>query len=109
MRPRLSLTAISLAWAVALLAPQGSAHAADGKALYTQKLCVTCHGPNGQAPIIDTYPRLDGQNKAYLIQQVKDIRDGARSNGQTAAMKPIVQQVTDEEIEAIAEFLSAIQ
>ncbi len=83
--------------------------AADGKALYGQRLCITCHGPDGKSPIQTTYPKLAGQNKEYLVQQITDIKSGARNNGLTNVMKPIVANVTDEEIDAIAEYLSGVQ
>ena len=81
--------------------------AADGGALYQAKLCHTCHGPDGNTPIMPVYPKIAGQNKEYLVQQMKDIRDGARSNGLSAAMKPMVANVSDEEMEEIAAWLAA--
>lgn len=83
-----------------------AAVAADGAALYAGKACLACHGAEGKAPIADTYPKLAGQNAAYLSQQVRDIRDGKRTNGQSSIMKPIVASLTDEEIEAIASYLA---
>ena len=84
------------------------ATAADGKSLFEQRLCITCHGVGGAAPIISTYPRLAGQNKDYLVQQFKDIQSGARNNAQTSAMKGIVAGVSAEDIDAIAEYLSKL-
>ena len=86
-----------------------SAMAADGKALYTAKLCVTCHGAEGKAPIIPTYPKLAGQNKEYLIAQTTMIKEGVRTGGLTAAMMPLVAAVTAEEIEAISEYLASVE
>jgi len=80
---------------------------ADGAALYTSKLCVTCHGADGGAPIQPTYPKLSGQNSAYCQAQVKDIKSGARSHGMTMAMKPLVQNVSDDEIAAICDYLAS--
>ncbi len=94
---------------LALFPLNQNAWAADGQALYGQKLCITCHGPEGKAPIQSTYPKLAGQNKEYLVQQATDIQSGARNNGLTNVMKPIVANVTADEIEAIAEYLSSIQ
>ena len=85
-----------------------NAAAQDGKALYDQKLCTTCHGVGGKQPIVGTYPKLAGQNKDYLVAHFKDIQNGARDNGQTAAMKGIVAGVSDQEIEAIADYLSKL-
>ncbi|MBB1302847.1 c-type cytochrome [Pseudoalteromonas sp. SR44-8] len=83
--------------------------AADGAALYTAKMCQTCHGPEGKAPIMAMYPKLNGQNKEYLVAQMKDIKSGARNNGMTAAMKAMVATVTDEEFEAIADYLANVK
>ena len=92
--------------AVLSLGVAGTAAAADGAALYTSKLCNTCHGADGKSPIMPTYPKLAGQNAAYAAQQIKDIRDGNRTNGMSAAMKAMVATLTDDEIEAIADWLS---
>ncbi len=86
-----------------------STMAADGEALYTAKNCQTCHGADGKAPIMAMYPKLNGQNKEYLVAQMKDIKSGARNNGMSMAMKAMVATVTDEEFEAIADYLSKVQ
>lgn len=83
--------------------------AADGAALYTAKSCQTCHGADGKAPIMPMYPKLNGQNKEYLLAQMKDIKSGARSNGMSAAMKAMVASVTEEEMSAIADYLSQVK
>ncbi|MBD1580767.1 c-type cytochrome [Pseudoalteromonas sp. S16_S37] len=85
------------------------ANAEDGKALYTAKMCQTCHGAEGKAPIMAMYPKLNGQNKEYLAAQMKDIKSGARSNGMSMAMKAMVANVSDAEIDAIAEYLSQVK
>nr|VFJ69036.1 MAG: cytochrome c [Candidatus Kentron sp. FW] len=80
---------------------------ADGAALYTKKLCNTCHGADGNTPIMPTYPKLAGQNAAYMAQQIKDIRDGKRTNGQSATMKAMVSAITDDEIKSISDHLAS--
>ena len=77
-------------------------------ALYTSKLCATCHGADANTPIQPTYPKLAGQNSAYCQAQVKDIKGGMRTNGMTAAMKPLVQALTDEEITKICDYLATL-
>jgi cytochrome c len=86
-----------------------NAEAADGKALYTAKMCQTCHGAEGKAPIMDAYPKINGQNKTYLLNQMKDIKSGARANGMSMAMKAMVANVSDAELEAIADYLSKVK
>lgn len=84
----------------------GNASAADGAALYQAKGCAACHGADAKTPIMPVYPKLAGQNAQYAFNQMKDIKSGARSNGQTAVMKGIVAAVSEEELQAIAEWLS---
>ena len=54
-------------------------------------------------------PKLNGQNKEYLLAQMKDIKSGARSNGMAAAMKAMVANVSEEEMAAIADYLSQVK
>lgn len=96
-----------LAWL--LCAISTGAVAQEGEALYRAKGCMACHGPAGKQPLQASYPRLAGQNREYLVRQIKDIRDGERTNGQTAMMRPIVQGLSDQEIEAVAGYLSEVQ
>jgi cytochrome c len=84
-----------------------NAQQAAGMELYAQRFCIGCHGPAGKSPVAPNYPVLAGQNKLYLIQQFKDIRSGSRNNAFTSTMSALVQNVTDEEIIAIANYLTA--
>jgi cytochrome c len=98
----------SVACTLALFAT-GSVLAADGAALYKDKTCVACHGKDAKTPLMPLYPKIAGQNKEYIKQQMLDIKTGTRSNGQTAAMKGVMHLVSDEEIEVIAEYLSTLE
>ena len=84
----------------------GTASALDGAALYQTKTCFSCHGKDAKTPILPIYPKLAGQNAEYALNQMKDIKSGARANGQAAAMKGVMHLVSDEEMGAIAEWLS---
>ena len=87
----------------------GAQAAPDGAKLYSEKTCNACHGPKGDKPLMPNYPKIAGQNAAYAEQQMKDIKSGARSNGQTAAMKGVMHLVNDEEIKALADYLSKLK
>lgn len=80
--------------------------ALDGATLYKTKTCVACHGKDANTPIMPAYPKLAGQNAEYALNQMKDIKSGARNNGQTAAMKGVMHLVSDEELKAIADWLA---
>jgi len=86
-----------------------NASAADGESLYKTKTCTACHGKDAKTPIMPAYPKLAGQNAAYAIQQMKDIKSGARANGLTAGMKGIMHLVSDDEIKALAEYIAGLQ
>ena len=104
---KIKLIAMIAGAAMMSLAAVGNAVAADGAMLYKAKACASCHGMDGNTPIMPLYPKLAGQNADYAYNQMKDIASGARNNGQTAAMKAIVAQVSDEEMRAIADWLAS--
>ncbi len=81
---------------------------ADGEKLFKTKTCSTCHGKDGKTPIMPMYPKIAGQNKEYTLQQLVDIKSGARSNGQSAAMKGVMHLVSDEEMKAISEYIATM-
>jgi len=80
-----------------------------GKTLYETKQCPICHGGDAKTPTAPFYPKLAGQNELYLLQQMKDIRDGKRSNGMSGTMKALTATVTDEDFEKIAKWLASLK
>lgn len=67
--------------------------------------CVSCHGPNGVG-VKPFLPRIGGQNFAYLVNQMKSWKTDARPPGEMAIMGPIAKGLTDDEINAVAEYFS---
>ena len=65
-------------------------------------LCVACHGENG-ASSQPKYPILAGQHFYYLYVQLKDFKSGLRKN---EIMAPIVQDLTKEDMQSLAQFFS---
>jgi cytochrome c len=86
----------------------GALAADDGATLYKIKACHACHGDDGKTTVLPTYPKLAGQSAPYLLEQMKAIRDGQRTNGFAAAMRPLMASVSDEEFTAIANWLSTL-
>ncbi len=107
MTSKLIKTASFLAMGITLAV--SSAAFAGGEDLYKAKGCAACHGEAGAKPIMPAYPKVAGQSKEYILQQLKDIKSGARNNGQTAAMKGVVASVDDKDLEAIADYLSGLK
>lgn len=85
-----------------------SAMAADGASLYKTKTCSACHGKDAKTPLMPNYPKIAGQNSAYTLQQMKDIKSGARDNAQAASMKGVMHLVTDEEMQVLADYLATL-
>lgn len=102
---KLALPVITLM--VLTLSP-GIAPAGDGEALYKSKTCFTCHGKDGKTPILPGYPNIAGQDRDYVLQQMIDIKSGARSNSQSAAMKGVMGLVSEEEMQAIADYVATM-
>ncbi|WP_428633309.1 c-type cytochrome [Sedimenticola sp.] len=101
-------------WAIAVtvvasLMAGTTVSAADGAALYKAKTCWSCHGKDAKSPIMPFYPTLAGQNADYMFNQMKDIKSGARSNGQTAAMKGVMGLVNEDEMRILADWLATLQ
>jgi len=70
--------------------------------------CMSCHGVNGKAPGVATYPVIGGQHKAYLRVQLFHWRGGERSNSPDGVMNKIAKSLTDAEIEALTDYLSGL-
>ncbi|MCE5181465.1 MAG: cytochrome c [Betaproteobacteria bacterium] len=87
----------------------GAAFAGDGAKLFAEKTCSACHGKDGKKTLMPDYPKIAGQNVKYIEKQMLDIKSGARSNGNSAAMKGVMVIVSDEEIKDIAEFVSKMK
>jgi cytochrome c len=94
--------------AVLLALSPAAVLSADGEKLFKTKTCSTCHGKDGKTPIMPMYPKIAGQNKEYTLQQMVDIKSGARSNGQSAAMKGVMHLVSEEELQALAEYIATM-
>ncbi|GAA6151998.1 c-type cytochrome [Pseudoteredinibacter isoporae] len=67
------------------------------------QMCATCHGMKGQSNN-DIWPNLAGQKAGYLAQEIRHIRDGIRIE---PTMKPFVQSLSDEQIDALAKYYAA--
>jgi Cytochrome c553 len=87
-----------------LLLAGSAARAAAPDSAFKAKfgLCMSCHGANGKA-ILPTYPNLAGQHKAYLVQTLKDLRDGKRAS---VIMGPMAKSLSDEDIDQVATYFS---
>jgi cytochrome c553 len=67
--------------------------------------CAICHGQDlrGLGPI----PGLAGRSPSYIVRQLYDLQHGVRKGPWTDLMKPVVSQLTDEDIVSIAAYTAS--
>ena len=65
--------------------------------------CVGCHQAEGAGHNI--YPRIGGQHSTYVTQQLKNFAAGERSNDVSRFMRVTAKRMSEEEIQAVAEYL----
>jgi cytochrome c553 len=76
--------------------------------------CSACHLPTG-AGIAKNYPRVGGQHADYTYAQLKAFKSGERGadkGGKDAngmIMATIAQRLTDEQMKALAEYMSGLR
>lgn len=87
----------------------------NGKAIYlygdsSTKVtgCVGCHGIDGTGNKLAKFPILKWQHKDYLVIQMKKFRSGERSNDFNSIMRDISSSMSDDQINAVAEYISYI-
>ncbi len=88
---------------------------AQGKKIFFEGLpdkgvaaCASCHGVRGEG-LPELFPRLAGQQVAYLAAQLRDFRSGARRTDPEAMMRRLAQGMTDQQIDAVSRYVAAIR
>jgi len=103
MKLSLILAALTLAGA----ASAAPVDLAKGKQI-AESICVGCHAADGNSNIA-MYPRVAGQHAAYIFKQTVDIKAGTRTTGASAAMAPMVQSLSDDDIRNVAAYYARQQ
>ncbi len=71
--------------------------------------CMGCHSPNGSGNPPAGFPSLGGQHADYIAKQLRAFRSGARINdGDTMMMRLTARNMTDAEIDAVANYISGL-
>ncbi|WP_233266363.1 c-type cytochrome [Cobetia sp. L2A1] len=103
----------------ALPAHQGQAEpeaAAKGEVLYRAgsltkgiAACTACHGPRGKGLDAAGYPALAGQFPQYTVAALQAFRAGTRDNDPNAIMSTITAQMSDSDMQQVAEYLHGLR
>jgi len=67
------------------------------------EVCFACHGPNGNSADAK-FPVLAGQTARYLYLQIRDFKEGRRSE---PTMEPIVKDLSRDDMFDLAAFFAA--
>jgi cytochrome c553 len=70
-------------------------------------ICAGCHGKNGEGQGI--FPKVAGKSAEELAAKLKDYRAGKKLGEQTAMMAPNAQNLSDEEIDALANYMAGLK
>lgn len=71
--------------------------------------CSSCHSPTGKGNFLAGFPALAGQKADYTIKQLRDLREGDRTNdGDTKIMRTIAEKMSNKEMEAVAHYISGL-
>ncbi|MFO7603583.1 MAG: c-type cytochrome [Gammaproteobacteria bacterium] len=68
--------------------------------------CFSCHGPGGRG-VDPSFPALAGQHASYLKAQLQAWREGKRRNDANDLMKVVAERMSDEQIQAVADYFAA--
>ena len=79
---------------------------ADGAKAYKRLGCRSCHGKEGEKATNKAYPIIAGLDRDYLIRQMTDMREKVRTGGKVKLMYGVIKRADDEDIAAIATWLS---
>ena len=92
------VSAVALAW----WCSAGTAHAGDVGQI-TSTVCINCHGEGGNS-LVPTFPKLAGQQPAYLAKQLTEFLSGKRKNDVMAAFLP---NITAGDVPGLAAYYAA--
>ena len=70
--------------------------------------CMSCHGPNGIGNPAANYPRINAQHAAYTALQLKAFKAEQRANDRNGIMRDIAGRMSNDAIEAVADYLQGL-
>ena len=71
--------------------------------------CAACHGPQGMGNPMAKFPGLSGQHADYTVLQLKNFRSSTRNNDAGSMMRMVAKKMSDDEINAVAQYVQGLQ
>lgn len=75
-----------------------------GEMLFFSKGCSSCHGPDAEGST--TYPKLANKKKSYLLERFHAFKSGKVFNNSQQMMAQFIEQLSEQDINDLATFLS---
>ena len=69
--------------------------------------CMACHGPTGLG-VPPLFPRLAGQRRTYVIDQLTYFKNGTRANDPHAIMRYIASHLSSQQMTALAAYVRSL-
>ncbi len=89
---------------------------AKGRAIYKGGIvssgvaaCAACHGPTGSGNPAAKFPKISGQHAKYTVAQLVNFKSSKRTNDAGKMMRNVALKMTDEEMNAVAEYISGLR
>lgn len=96
-----------------VLSPGAWAEQPDAEAIERGKAatvaCVACHQADGSGMNnegAESWPRLTGLHPDYIVAQLRDFREGRRSN---PSMDPFAKMLSDDQLEDVAVYYASLE
>ena len=70
--------------------------------------CMACHGPSGKGNPAAKYPSVSGQWAEYTKIQLMDFKSEARANDVNSVMRDVATKMSNEEIEAVSNYIEGL-
>ena len=102
---RTLLVSVACAVALALAAAPSAWAQSPNQARNLAATCFTCHGNEGRS-VGGVPPSLAGQDRSYLLQAMKDFKEGKRP---ATIMHQHAKGYTDQQLEAIATYFANVK
>jgi cytochrome c553 len=71
--------------------------------------CIACHGPNGRGVAAASYPSIRSQYATQVALQLQAYKKGERKTDQNEMMRVIAAKLTDEQIDAVAQYVQGLR
>ena len=92
----------------AVLALNLSLFAADGAQIY--KKCSACHGKKAELKYANKVPALASISKEERVKALQGYKDGSNDSfGMGKVMQPQAKALSDEDIEAVSEYIESLK